>query len=55
MYDKLVFNKIRAVFGGNLTHSASGSAPISDDVMIFSKAVFSCPVINIFPIFLLYN
>lgn len=44
IYDKLVFNKIRAVFGGNLTHSASGSAPISDEVMIFSKAVFSCPI-----------
>ena len=40
IYDKLVFNKIREVFGGRLHHTATGSAPISDEVMNFSKAVF---------------
>jgi len=48
IYDKLVFNKIRDVFGGRLHHTATGSAPISDEVLTFSKAVFGCPVSSIF-------
>ena len=44
MYDKIVFNKIREKFGGNVCRIATGSAPISDEVMIFSKAVFGCPI-----------
>lgn len=43
-YDKLVFNKIREVLGGNLKHSATGSAPVSDEVMIFNKACLSIPI-----------
>lgn len=48
IYDKLVFNKIRAVFGGRLKYVATGGAPITDEVLTFSKAVFSCPVFNLF-------
>lgn len=44
IYDKLVFNKIRAVFGGRLKYVATGGAPITDEVLTFSKAVFSCPI-----------
>ena len=44
LYDKLIFNKIRAKLGGNLIRSATGSAPISDEVMNFSKAAFGCPI-----------
>lgn len=44
MFDKLVFNKIREKLGGNICRMATGSAPISDEVMIFSKAAFSCPI-----------
>lgn len=44
IYDKLIFNKFRAILGGNIARSATGSAPISDEVMIFCKAAFSCPV-----------
>ncbi|CAF0824515.1 unnamed protein product [Brachionus calyciflorus] len=43
-YDKLVFNKIREKLGGNIVRMATGSAPISDEVMIFARAVFSCPI-----------
>ncbi len=44
IYDKLVFNKIRKLFGGNVCKLATGSAPISDEVMIFSRAVFGSPI-----------
>ena len=44
MYDKIIFNKIRAILGGNLIRTATGSAPISDEVMIFSRAAFGCPI-----------
>jgi long-chain acyl-CoA synthetase len=44
IYDKFVFNKIREKFGGKVCRMASGSAPISDEVMSFSKAVFGSPI-----------
>ena len=44
IYDKLVFNKIREKLGGNLIRTATGSAPISDEVLIFSKAALGCPI-----------
>lgn len=44
IYDKLVFNRFRSLLGGNIVRTATGSAPISDEVLIFSKAAFSCPV-----------
>ena len=44
LYDKLIFNKIREGFGGRLVRIATGSAPISDEVMIFSRAAFGCPI-----------
>ena len=40
----LVFNKIRARFGGRICRMATGSAPISNQVLEFSKAVFGCPL-----------
>lgn len=44
IYDLLVFNKIREKFGGNIVRMATGSAPIADEVMLFSKAAFGCPI-----------
>lgn len=44
IYDKLVFNKIRDAFGGRLRMSATGSAPVSEEVLIFNKAAFSIPI-----------
>ncbi len=43
-YDKIVFGKIREVLGGNLKHTATGSAPVSDEVMVFNKACLSIPI-----------
>ena len=43
-YDRIVFRKIREILGGNIIRTATGSAPIADEIMKFSKAAFSCPV-----------
>lgn len=44
IYDKLIFNKIRAKFGGRAARVGTGSAPISDEVMIFCRAALGCPI-----------
>jgi long-chain acyl-CoA synthetase len=44
LYDKLVFNKIREKLGGRVWRVATGSAPISNEVMIFAKAALGCPI-----------
>jgi long-chain acyl-CoA synthetase len=46
IYDKLVFEKIRNVLGGNIRLLISGGAPLSKEVFKFLKAAFSCPVIE---------
>jgi long-chain acyl-CoA synthetase len=42
IWDKLIFNKIRQSFGGQITRIISTSAPLSAQVCGFSRAVFSC-------------
>jgi len=42
IYDKLIFAKIRDIFGGNICRTATGSAPISREVMEFARSAFSC-------------
>lgn len=44
IYDWMVFNRVREKFGGNIIRMASGSAPVSDEVMIFARAAFGCPI-----------
>ncbi|KAL4469388.1 hypothetical protein ABPG74_004641 [Tetrahymena malaccensis] len=44
LYDKLIFNKLKDVFGGKIRIVASGSAPISQEVLDFFKIVLQCPV-----------
>eukprot|EP01017_Pseudomicrothorax_dubius_P029894 TRINITY_DN3671_c0_g3_i1.p1 TRINITY_DN3671_c0_g3~~TRINITY_DN3671_c0_g3_i1.p1 ORF type:complete len:675 (-),score=177.18 TRINITY_DN3671_c0_g3_i1:69-2093(-) len=43
-YDCLVFNKVKAVFGGRVQFMITGSAPISTDVIDFFKLSAGCPV-----------
>jgi long-chain acyl-CoA synthetase len=42
LWDRLVFNKVKALFGGNLRIMVSASAPISPEVIEFMRAVFGC-------------
>lgn len=42
IWDKLVFKKVRAMFGGRLRLITSGGAPIATNVMNFSRVVFGC-------------
>lgn len=46
LWDALVFRKIRAVLGGNVTALFTGSAPISGEVVDFLKIAFGCDVIE---------
>uniref|UniRef100_A0A158Q7T5 long-chain-fatty-acid--CoA ligase n=1 Tax=Elaeophora elaphi TaxID=1147741 RepID=A0A158Q7T5_9BILA len=46
IWDKIVFKNIRALFGGQLRLITSGGAPISTDVMNFSRAVYGCLLIE---------
>lgn len=43
-YDKLVFNKTKAVIGGNVRLMITGSAPISAEVLNFLKICFCAPL-----------
>lgn len=45
-YDLLIFNKFKAIFGGNLRIMMTGSAPINPDVMKFLKVCFSSEMIE---------
>jgi len=42
IWDKIIFNKIRQSFGGQITCVISTSAPLSAQVCGFSRAAFSC-------------
>ena len=45
-YDALVFNKVRAILGGNCNCLVTGGAPIELHVLNFIKVVFCCPVLE---------
>jgi len=45
-WDRIIFRKIQAVLGGQILLVASGSAPISPQVMDFLKIAFSCEVVE---------
>ncbi|VDM38825.1 unnamed protein product [Toxocara canis] len=44
IWDRLVFNKIHAKFGGNIRLLTTGGAPLSKELMRFSRIAYGCPV-----------
>ncbi|KAL8188628.1 hypothetical protein R6Q57_029648 [Mikania cordata] len=46
MWDRLVFDKIKAKLGGRVRYMVSGASPLSADVMNFLKVCFGCPVME---------
>jgi len=48
VYDLLVFNKMRAVFGGRVRYMITASAPISEKTLDFLKVAFCCPIFECF-------
>ncbi|KZS99134.1 long-chain-fatty-acid-CoA ligase [Sistotremastrum niveocremeum HHB9708] len=46
LWDRLVFRKIQAVLGGNLTTVVTGSAPISMEALQFLRIAFCCDVVE---------
>jgi long-chain acyl-CoA synthetase len=45
-YDKVVFSKTQAAFGGKVRLMVTGSAPIKRDVQNFMKTIMACPLIE---------
>ncbi|CAL1407375.1 unnamed protein product [Linum trigynum] len=46
MWDRLVFNKIKAKLGGRVRLMGSGASPLSPDVMDFLRVCFGCQVLE---------
>ncbi|GJJ09089.1 hypothetical protein Clacol_003311 [Clathrus columnatus] len=46
VWDKVIFNKIKPLLGGNLTTMACGSAATSPDILDFVRIAFGCQVYN---------
>ncbi len=46
IWDKLVFSKIHAGFGGQLRQVVTGSAPLSHEVLEFTRVVLGCIVVE---------
>ncbi|KAI5649107.1 hypothetical protein M9H77_35112 [Catharanthus roseus] len=46
MWDRLVFNKIKATLGGRVRFMVSGASPLSPDVMDFLRVCFGCQVVE---------
>ncbi|XP_078436220.1 long chain acyl-CoA synthetase 6, peroxisomal-like isoform X2 [Wolffia australiana] len=46
LWDRLVFNKIKAKLGGRVRFMGSGASPLSPDVMDFLRVCFGCEVIE---------
>lgn len=46
LYDRLVFNKTKNVFGGRVRVMVTASAPIATDVLNFLRVVTSCPIME---------
>lgn len=46
IFDKLLFSKTKAVFGGRARMMITGSAPISPDVLNQLKVTACCPLLE---------
>jgi long-chain acyl-CoA synthetase len=46
LWDNLIFNKTKQLFGGRCRYMLTASAPISGDILEFLKIVVCCPVLE---------
>lgn len=46
IYDRLIFNKTKAVFGGKVRIMITASAPIAQDVLDFLRVTTCCPILE---------
>lgn len=47
-YDKVVFKKVRELFGGNIRIMLTASAPISGDVLTFFKIALGVHIYEVY-------
>ncbi len=45
-YDRLIFNKIKNLLGGNVRVIVTGGAPIAAEVLEFARVGFCCEVVE---------
>lgn len=48
VFDPLVFNKVKEMFGGRIRQLVTGSAPLSKKNFEFMEMIMSCPLYEIY-------
>ncbi|KAF9973241.1 hypothetical protein BGZ73_003515 [Actinomortierella ambigua] len=48
LWDRLLFNKVRQVLGGNIRYIVTGSAPISSEILAFCKVALCCEILEVY-------
>ncbi|KAG0258654.1 hypothetical protein DFQ27_004530 [Actinomortierella ambigua] len=48
LWDRLLFNKVKKVLGGNVRYMIIGSAPVASEILAFARIAFCCEVIEVY-------
>ncbi|KAF9973242.1 hypothetical protein BGZ73_003516 [Actinomortierella ambigua] len=47
-WDRILFDKVRQVLGGNVRLMLVASAPVSSEILAFSRVVFCCDIVEVY-------
>ncbi|KAF9972523.1 hypothetical protein BGZ73_004343 [Actinomortierella ambigua] len=48
LWDRLIFNKVKQVLGGNVRFMIIGSAPVASEILAFARIAFCCDIIEVY-------